>query len=53
MRSESPYEQALERAQNHKNVIKALGAPVSADFPPGGKMRGNGSDGTVVNLVNR
>jgi hypothetical protein len=47
MRSASPYEQALLRAQNHKGVIKALGAPVEADFFPSGNMRVNGSDGVA------
>jgi hypothetical protein len=45
MRSESPYDQAVERAANHRRVVEALGAPVEADFLFTGKLRSTGDDG--------
>jgi hypothetical protein len=48
LRSESPYEQAVERATNHAGVKKALGAPVTADFLFSGQMRTTGDDGLAA-----
>lgn len=48
MRSESPYEQAVERATNHVGVNRVLGAPITADSVPAGKMQTRGEDGVAV-----
>jgi hypothetical protein len=48
LRSESPYEPAVERAINHAGVKKVLGAPVAAASLFSGQMRTTGDDGVAA-----
>lgn len=48
IRSDSPYEQAVERVRNHRQVTAALGSPVSSDFMFKGNMKSQGDNGVAV-----
>ncbi|WP_257461880.1 cytochrome c oxidase assembly factor 1 family protein [Archangium lipolyticum] len=48
LRSESPYDQAVERATNHARVNKVLGAPVTAASLFSGQMNTTGDDGLAT-----
>ncbi|HEX8699706.1 MAG TPA: cytochrome c oxidase assembly factor Coa1 family protein [Myxococcaceae bacterium] len=48
LRSESPYEQAVERASQHAGVKKVLGPPVTAASLFSGQMQTTGDDGVAA-----